>query len=122
MEKVKYIAESDIAKKYLSVCVNGNLHDGNCSVCAKCTVTMAAFDAIGKLDGFENVFDVPRYRKNINYYDSYMLMKSRAKERWCLDIYKNAKENGKVYSPIAYIEAFIKWAKRGFSANNKNRA
>ncbi|SDL30793.1 hypothetical protein SAMN04487971_108201 [Paracoccus chinensis] len=37
---------------------------GHCSRCAKCYRTMATLDAIGEIDNFAGVFDVPYYRKN----------------------------------------------------------
>lgn len=61
-EKTEDIANWDIAKKYLNVCVNSK--DGsNCSKCSKCMRTLIPLEAMGKLTDFSDVFDLKVYRK-----------------------------------------------------------
>jgi hypothetical protein len=65
LEKQEMISESPVAQKYLHVCPD---EADNCSKCSKCMRTMLAFDAIGKLENFSNVFDVEYYKKHKSKY------------------------------------------------------
>ena len=65
--KTEHIADWEIARKHLNVCVvksDGISDAHNCSKCAKCMMTLLTLDAIGKLDNFSGVFDLGTYRKH----------------------------------------------------------
>ncbi|WP_377697009.1 hypothetical protein [Paracoccus niistensis] len=71
IEKTIKIASDPIVRSMLDVCVQVARNRArsygatkNCSRCAKCYRTMATLDAIGEIDNFAGVFDVPYYRKN----------------------------------------------------------
>ena len=74
-EKISDIADWDIARKYLNVCLGDPLIFGapghesqeeaaNCSRCEKCMRTQAVLEALGKLGEFSGVFDERTYRKH----------------------------------------------------------
>lgn len=121
MEKVKFVANTSFTHKYLSVCMNENLFNGNCSRCAKCTETMAELDAIGALDKYSEVFDVNAYVKNPAYYLGYVVMKSWGGEEFCTDIVKEYRKNGKSIPFSAYCGAVKKLILRGFHIKNHKR-
>lgn len=72
LEKTAYISDFAITYKYLNVCWF-NLY--NCSKCDKCKRTMLGLYALGKLDFYEEVFDVKYFYQNINEYLGHMLYK-----------------------------------------------
>lgn len=72
-EKVERIADWSIAKKYLNVCRSPIDHGKNCSDCYKCMWTLIPLEAIGKLDNFEKVFDLNKYRKKARKWKSIFL-------------------------------------------------
>lgn len=62
LEKTTYLADDEIANKYLDVCFNFH----NCGTCAKCYRTLVTLDVLGKLDSFSQVFDIKKYKENRN--------------------------------------------------------
>ena len=64
MEKTISVAKSEIAQKYLHVCVRREIGEGNCTECFKCKRTLTTLDVIGKINLFANVFDLSLYKKN----------------------------------------------------------
>lgn len=66
--KTLLVSENELAATHLDVCVSpeARLQHGkaNCSRCWKCERTMATLEAIGALDRFGAVFDVPHYHSN----------------------------------------------------------
>lgn len=71
VEKTIKIASDPVVRSMLDVCAQRAKERArslgatkNCSRCAKCYRTMATLDAIGEIDNFAGVFDVPYYRKN----------------------------------------------------------
>ena len=67
-EKTERICEWDIARKYLNVCVKPGESIENCSRCHKCMRTLLVLEAMGRLNDFNEVFDIPTYHKYKNYY------------------------------------------------------
>lgn len=65
-EKTQYLADDELAQRYLNVCLRQG--KGNCGLCPKCTRTLWALDALGKLDDFTDVFPIHQYRKIRSYY------------------------------------------------------
>lgn len=60
IEKTQYLADYPLAHKYLNVCLRQG--EGNCGHCSKCTRTLWALDALGKLDAFSEVLPVSEYK------------------------------------------------------------
>lgn len=60
-DKIAFIADNELAQKYLHVCTR---QETNCGVCEKCLRTLLALDAANKLDNFRAVFDIDAYNKN----------------------------------------------------------
>lgn len=65
-EKTQYLANDELAQRYLNVCLRQG--KGNCGLCPKCTRTLWSLDALGKLDNFTDVFPIHQYRKIRSYY------------------------------------------------------
>jgi hypothetical protein len=72
LQKIKDVARSNLARKYLSVCSNGKF--SNCSWCSKCIRTMIGLDLCGALDEFSKVFNVDEYRKETDKYVHYAVL------------------------------------------------
>lgn len=75
VEKVRYISDNPIVQRHLQVCAieqdAGNqvqLSSLNCGCCRKCRRTILQLYAFGKLDAFENVFDLSAFRSNTGKY------------------------------------------------------
>lgn len=69
-QKTERISDWSIAQKYLNVCVSPKAedHGANCSCCHKCMWTLIPLEAMGKLDKFNNVFDIDIYYQNADRY------------------------------------------------------
>ena len=68
VDKLKNIADWEIAQKYLNVCVSHLPDASNCGHCPKCLRTLLPLEIIGKLDKFSRVFNIEQYKKNsFNY-------------------------------------------------------
>ena len=63
VDKVKNIADWDIAQKYLNVCVGKTADASNCGHCSKCLRTLLPLEILGKLDKFSRVFNIEQYRQ-----------------------------------------------------------
>ena len=64
VDKIANIADWDIARKYLNVCLLQKGADStNCGECSKCLRTMLTLEILGKLDDFAAVFDLDKWRK-----------------------------------------------------------
>lgn len=71
LEKTKYISDFDITYKYLNVCW---LQIHNCtSSCDKCKRTMLSLYALGKLDHYNQVFDLEYFYNHLDKYIGYMV-------------------------------------------------
>lgn len=71
-EKVKAIADWDIAKKHLKVCNEG---EKNCGICGKCKRTIMSLEAWGLLHNFNEVFDISFFTEH--KYDYYYWLYKR---------------------------------------------
>lgn len=74
-DKIKRVVEYVPSYKYLNVCIK---EGQNCGRCEKCTRTLLAFDALGKLDLYREVFDIDYYRLHRREY----LIKLYG-QKWC---------------------------------------
>lgn len=78
-EKTKLVSIISEAQMNLDVCVNPNRESFefiNCSRCWKCARTLLSLDSLGKLEKFEEVFDLDYYHKNKFYSNRMVLIKS----------------------------------------------
>ena len=57
-DKLREIASEPVVQKHLRVCLENNSPTGNCSRCEKCLRTMLVLFQCGKLDQFQEVFDL----------------------------------------------------------------
>lgn len=117
-KKTELISDWEITQKYLNVCcVNDSVE--NCSICTKCTRTLLALDAMGKLDTFSNLFDIEKYRKEERKLKCDMVWAGMREEKtnvFLKDNYYFSKEKGvKLPSmPVVIIYKVIKKVKRIF--------
>ena len=95
MEKLKSIVDFPVAHKYLHVCLK---QPTNCtSSCSKCKRTLLSLEALGKLDSFNQVFDVDYYKNNKKDYYKWLYAQHMQKEdlnESTYQILKNKKEFG----------------------------
>ena len=69
VDKIKNIADWDIAQKYLNVCLLQKGADStNCGVCPKCMRTLLTLEILGKLENFAQIFDLEEWKKKSFYY------------------------------------------------------
>lgn len=64
IDKLKNIADWDIAQKYLNVCWRYTPDGSNCGVCPKCLRTQLSLEILGKLNKFSRVFNIEQYKRN----------------------------------------------------------
>lgn len=65
-KKTDNISNYEFTKRHLNVCVNKNVdfeREKNCSICHKCNRTLIILEGLGKLNEFENIFNIPKYKK-----------------------------------------------------------
>lgn len=74
LEKTIDIADYDIARKNLHVCIKDGV---NCGTCLKCRRTILALDSINKLNNFKDVFDVEYYKNNKEEYKAWLLKEAK---------------------------------------------
>lgn len=74
LEKTKVVSNYLPSYKYLNVCT---ATAENCSKCEKCTRTILALDAIGKLDNYSYVFDLKYYKENVQKYYSRLIFQRK---------------------------------------------
>ncbi len=60
IEKLHYISQHSVARKYLSVCANKD----NCGICPKCVRTMGELYSINKLEEFKDCFPIELFYRN----------------------------------------------------------
>lgn len=92
-DKLKQIADSSIAQKYLNVC---QVSDVNCGQCEKCRRTQLGLYALKHLDDYQQVFDVARFKKHLNRELGFLLFMRQQKgsARPYNEIYQSLKDNG----------------------------
>ncbi len=65
--KLRELADFSLARKYLHPCIHA-LPERNCGRCGKCVRTMVALYALGRLEQFSDVFDVPWFYAHLDWY------------------------------------------------------
>ena len=90
MTKLKKIVDYVPSYKYLNVC----LKDGNnCGECEKCVRTLLGIDALGKLDEYNQVFDIQYYKQNKEWYLLQMLKQMAFKKHDYFELYPYFKKD-----------------------------
>lgn len=62
IDKTLRILDYEPTKMYLNVCISGDDTHQNCSVCSKCCRTLMTLNSAGKLDDFNQVFNINKYK------------------------------------------------------------
>lgn len=89
VEKTEYISLHPITYKYLDVCWAAQMKYGgdrnptlfeekrkkNCGRCIKCMRTLLAFDILGKIDDYRDIFDLEEYYKRKKSFICYVARK-----------------------------------------------
>ena len=63
-EKTIHILDYEPIKRYLNVCVSGDDTHENCSVCPKCCRTMMTLSSVNRLEDFNHLFDIEKYKRS----------------------------------------------------------
>ena len=119
-EKTEYIADYDLPKKLFLVCRAPKVENAilkNCSRCSKCTRTMIQLDLAGKLDHFNDIFNVKAYRDDPDYYLGYLIFKGKSDD-FVAETLEKFKELNKPFPISARIAGFKKWVNNGFKRGN----
>ena len=103
-ERTALISNEPATYKYLNVCVHSHLTTNkiNCSECYKCMRTLITLEALGKLEEYQQVFDLMKYKKNKNLYLGRVLSR---KKKLTLDdeLLKFLKDKNQKISWRAYL-------------------
>lgn len=92
-QKTCNIANWDIAKRHINVCISPLENAKNCSKCTKCMRTLIPLDSMGKVEQFGEVFNLDVYRKN-KFYNLCLFRKKYGKDGFATDIIDFAREHG----------------------------
>lgn len=84
LEKVRVISENPLNCRYLNVCVGHAKNDGTCF---KCSRTLLEIEAIGALDKYQEVFDIPQYRQNHRVHLATLVVQHYQRDPYALEIY-----------------------------------
>ena len=69
VDKIKKLADWDIAQRYLNVClIQKGTDSTNCGKCSKCMRTLLTLEILGKLNNFAGLFDLKKWEnESFNY-------------------------------------------------------
>lgn len=65
-QKLAALSDWEPARRWLHPCFTGGIGRKNCGHCKKCARDMTTLYALGTLDRFEAVFDIPAYKKEFS--------------------------------------------------------
>lgn len=91
-QKTENISDWKIAKKYLNVCCKNDSVE-NCSCCVKCTRTLLALEAMGKIDEYADSFDLKMWNK-ISYREKCKLAIDKRRNAFAVDLYDYCRKCG----------------------------
>lgn len=91
VEKTDLITQHDIATRFLNVCVRQEKDGRNCSLCWKCCQTLLTLELLGKMEKFNQVFDIIRFRR-IRYIYLCSVF-ARRHDEYIRDIFEYARKN-----------------------------
>ena len=111
IERTKLISGFPETYAHLDVCTNSrNAGDAlNCSVCHKCMRTQLTLDLLGKLDLYEQVFNLEKYRAHKSEYIG-KLLQSWKKDEFAKEIYAHMKASNRFHKSyyFQYLKAEVK--------------
>lgn len=125
-EKTKYIADFTSVTKNLNVCVNSEkarkeFNKINCSKCYKCIRTMTNLDVLGKLEKYDEVFDLATYyNKKYKYWAYLRYIQWRAKDEFAADIISNASKLAYPIPKLSYWGMIVQGIKNQVNKESKN--
>mgnify|MGYP007132130948 FL=1 len=102
LEKVDFISKFPITYDNLNVCYYG---ENNCGHCEKCVRTQFELMALGKLELYKNVFDIPKFYRDKNKYMDYVL-KHQNKDYYA-EILSLMKKKGFKLTPMQKIKKAV---------------
>lgn len=125
-DKVKAIADWDIAKKHLKVCNEG---EKNCGVCGKCRRTIMSLEALGALHEFNNVFNTTFFTAHKYDYYYWLYKRHCIGDPWNEDSFRTLKETplmkeviseDKLWGRLFYAEGLYDdgWMKKKLTAKS----
>ena len=91
VDKIKNIADWDIAQKYLNVCNAFPKFDGfaNCGECEKCARTLLPLEILGKVDKFAKLFNMGKYN---SFKYRVKVLRDVESDAYCKEIFGLAEE------------------------------
>ncbi|SFF09011.1 hypothetical protein [Trichococcus pasteurii] len=131
VEKTVRIMNYEPVYRYLNVCVSGDDTHENCSVCSKCCRTLMTINSSGKIEDFQNLFDIPKYKAKAEKKYLVEQVLNKEKDPFAKGNINFAKENdidlpGMLYCRIAgmnwaFKNKLIKFANGNLSEVSKKR-
>lgn len=100
IEKINYLADHELAKKYLHVCCRETY---NCGKCGKCIRTLIILDLIGKLGEFAAVFRDVEYYKKKKWKKFVWVLDKKKEDQFAADMLEYVKKNRIQIPVIAWI-------------------
>jgi hypothetical protein len=98
IHKTQRIADLPSAQRHLNVCVSP-ITDRNCSRCWKCTRTEFTLEMYGKLDKFDQAFDLDVWKKvRSAYVGEWLLNRNKRRITIVKEVQQLARERGYAYS------------------------
>ena len=101
VEKLAALAQWPPAHQWLHPCIYGNAGEKNCGHCKKCTRDLVAIYAQGKLECFNQVFDVPAFYKSLPQRIGFLL--ANGEDYFSVDPIRLLQEKNVPIPPAAYI-------------------
>lgn len=92
VDKLKRIADWEIARKHLNVCWENLIDGSNCGKCPKCLRTLFNLEILGKIDEYSALFDLKQYYEREHKYKLECL-KRYGKEPFATENVDFAREN-----------------------------
>lgn len=110
-EKTELISRDTIVQKFLDVCLKVDDYDmrekTNCSVCHKCTRTLATLEVLGNVSKFEETFDLKLYNKTrYKAWGDLQYRKVIMKDEFALEIFQKAKSANLKLPLLRWMEFF----------------
>lgn len=99
--KLEALTQWEPSHRWLHPCTAGLVNDKNCGGCQKCIRDLVALYALDKLDCYDQMFDIPAFRKTLPQRIGYVLANTKSvltHSVACL-----LKERGAYIPPAAYV-------------------
>lgn len=103
IEKLNYLSDYDVARRYLHVCCEETY---NCGKCGKCFRTLLTLDLIGKMDQFSYAFENIQFYKKRKWKNYVWILDKRHDDQFAIDMYGYAKKNDIHFPAAAWLYHF----------------